>query len=226
MSQCGEVLVPYLTSHTQEPTQKLVQFIRETRQDGSAQIIQVGLSSFEITSYTTHSEVARDSEYALVNVSVFRKYREDFAQACRENKFIVREFQFDSSLAQKSSEELQDARDKEKFEHKKFSEILKLVFSETFQALTHIKLLRLYVESVLRYGLPTDYVYVVINLDDKSSSKLLPTLIQHFAHLSPSLASKVNDKSGDVNIGGEYAGLLDQDIYPFPLFTLDSPRNE
>ena len=162
----------------------------------------------------------------MVNVSVFRKYKEDFAQACRENKYIVRDFRFDSSLAQKSAEELEDARDKEKFELKKFSESLKVVFSETFQALTHVKLLRLYVESVLRYGLPTDYAYVVINLDDKSSSKLLPPLIQHFAHLSPSLASKVNDRSGDVNIGGEYAGLLDQDIYPFPLFTLDSPRND
>ncbi|EOR02820.1 hypothetical protein E3P77_03237 [Wallemia ichthyophaga] len=170
--------------------------------------------------------ITTDSEFALVNVSVFRKYKQDFSQACRENRFIVREFQFDPSLGQESSKQLQDARDKEKFQYKKFTQLLKVVFSETFQALAHIKFLRLYIESVLRYGLPTDYLYVVIDLDEKSSNKLLPPLIQHFAHLSPSLANKVNDKSGDVNISGEYAGLLDQDIYPFPLFALDCPRND
>lgn len=174
-------------------------------------------SSFEIT---------KDSEFVLVNVSVFRKYKHDFIQACRENKYIVREFQFDSSLAQKSSQELQQAIETEKQEFKNFSNTLLNSFSEAYQALTHIKFLRLFVESVLRYGLPTDYLYIVINLDDeKSSSKLLPALIQHYSYLSPSLANKANDKSNDINIGGEFAGLLDQDVYPFPLFTLESPRD-
>ncbi|TIB71056.1 ATPase, V1 complex, subunit C [Wallemia mellicola] len=174
-------------------------------------------SSFEIT---------KDSEFVLVNVSVFRKYKHDFIQACRENKYIVREFQFDSSLAQKSSQELQQATEIEKQEFKNFSHTLSNSFSEAYQALAHIKFLRLFVESVLRYGLPTDYLYIVINLDDeKSSTKLLPALIQHYAHLSPSLANKANDKSNDISIGGEFAGLLDQDVYPFPLFTLESPRD-
>jgi hypothetical protein len=37
-------------------------------------------------------------------------------------------------------------------------------FSETFQLLVHLKVLRLFVESVLRYGLPAHYAGVVIKV--------------------------------------------------------------
>jgi V-type H+-transporting ATPase subunit C len=37
-------------------------------------------------------------------------------------------------------------------------------FSESFQILVHLKVLRLFVESVLRYGLPANYVGIVIKV--------------------------------------------------------------
>jgi V-type H+-transporting ATPase subunit C len=41
-------------------------------------------------------------------------------------------------------------------------------FSEAFQLLVHLKVVRLFVESVLRYGLPANYVGIVV----KASSLL------------------------------------------------------
>lgn len=37
-------------------------------------------------------------------------------------------------------------------------------FSESFQILVHLKVVRLYVESVLRYGLPANYVGIIIKV--------------------------------------------------------------
>ena len=40
--------------------------------------------------------VTEDAEYGLFTVTVFRKMVEDFKQTARENKFIVREYEFDA----------------------------------------------------------------------------------------------------------------------------------
>ena len=42
--------------------------------------------------------------------------------------------------------------------------IAKLGFNDTFQAWAHLKALRIYVESVLRYGLPPEFVSAVIKV--------------------------------------------------------------
>ena len=47
------------------------------------------------------------------------------------------------------------------------TELLRLArtnFSEAFQVLVHIKVIRLFVESVLRYGLPANYTGLVIKV--------------------------------------------------------------
>jgi hypothetical protein len=47
------------------------------------------------------------------------------------------------------------------------TELLRLArinFSEAFQALVHLKLIRLFVESVLRYGLPANYTGIILKV--------------------------------------------------------------
>ena len=47
------------------------------------------------------------------------------------------------------------------------TELLQLArtnFSESFQILVHLKVIRLFVESVLRYGLPADYIGIVVKV--------------------------------------------------------------
>ena len=45
-------------------------------------------------------------------------------------------------------------------------------FSEAFKLLVHLKVLRLFVESVLRYGLPANYVGLVIKVGSQMSTNL------------------------------------------------------
>lgn len=70
------------------------------------------------------------------------------------------------------------------------TELLRLArtnFSEAFQVLVHLKIVRLFVESVLRYGLPANYVGLVIKVCNPESNEMIFTLLlaraqDHKAH--------------------------------------------
>jgi len=59
-------------------------------------------------------QIAKDDEYVLYNVTVFKKVQEEFRQKCREKKWTVREFQWDDGAVEKQKEELETAGQSEK----------------------------------------------------------------------------------------------------------------
>lgn len=96
-------------------------------------------------------------------------------------RFIVRDFVYSEEQIAKQEEELEvaDATEKELWvrQHRAKicpspqcllqTELLRVSrtnFSESFQILVHLKILRLFVESVLRYGLPANYVGLAIRV--------------------------------------------------------------
>lgn len=178
------------------------------------------------------NKISTDEEFALFNVTVFKKIKDEFIQKCRENKFIVRtDFSWDDQLVQRQRQELEEAGDSEK---ELWTELLRLArtnFSEAYQALAHIKVVRTYVESVLRFGLPADYFAVVVRPNPKRTKALLTTLVNHYAYLESynQSGSDANGKNKQhkkkkqdaaANAGdapGEYAQLLEEEQFPFVL---------
>jgi len=167
------------------------------------------------------AKIAEDNDYALFAVVVFKRYHDEFAQKCRENKFILRDFTFSEEQITKQQEELASADDAEK---ELWTELLRLSrtnFSEAFQLLVHLKVIRLFVESVLRYGLPSNYTGIVIKPDPKSTKKVLATVTTQFAYLAPrtNAPSKVaNQKSNTEEVAGEYQQLMEQEFFDFVMF--------
>ena len=97
------------------------------------------------------------------------------------SRFIVRDFVYSEEEIVKQRQELQMAATTEKelwvrssifcaevvFMTYGQTELLRLArtnFSESFQILVHLKVIRLFVESVLRYGLPAEYMGIVIKV--------------------------------------------------------------
>uniref|UniRef100_A0A3P9MCJ8 V-type proton ATPase subunit C n=1 Tax=Oryzias latipes TaxID=8090 RepID=A0A3P9MCJ8_ORYLA len=58
-------------------------------------------------------------------------------------------------------------------------------FSQLFIAWIHLKAIGVFVESVLRYGLPVNYQALLLQTDKKHSKKLRDTLSSLFKHLDP-----------------------------------------
>merc|ERR1712226_1094171 len=60
---------------------------------------------------------------------------------------------------------------------------LKVNFGESFTAWIHVKAIRVFVESVLRFGLPVNFQGMILLPQKKTSRKLRDTLGQLYAHL-------------------------------------------
>uniref|UniRef100_A0A673FLU8 V-type proton ATPase subunit C n=1 Tax=Sinocyclocheilus rhinocerous TaxID=307959 RepID=A0A673FLU8_9TELE len=66
---------------------------------------------------------------------------------------------------------------------------LKVNFSEIFVAWIHIKVLRTFVESVLRYGLPVSFQAILLQPSKKNRKQLKQQLNSLFKHLDPAVAT-------------------------------------
>lgn len=109
-------------------------------------------------------EVTRDEEFTLFAVTTFKKYSADFQHKCRENKWTPRDYKYVEGGKEEEQKEVERVgRD----ERKIWGEALRLArtgWSESVMIWIHVLTLRVFVETVLRYGLPLDYVCGLIKV--------------------------------------------------------------
>ncbi|EPX75285.1 V-type ATPase V1 subunit C [Schizosaccharomyces octosporus yFS286] len=167
-------------------------------------------------------KLAQDDEYALYTVIVFKKSAEEFASKLREQRYTVRDFTFESGLRESEQNEFDDADEKQKHLRSSLLRYAKVAFSEIFQHWVHLKCLSVYVESVLRYGLPPDFSSVVFQPAEKAEKKIKEILNQRYSYLeqNTSRPSKVSDDM-NANLNESMAGLnLHEEYLPYVLFSI------
>ncbi|KAH3900141.1 probable V-type proton ATPase subunit C [Saccharomycodes ludwigii] len=167
--------------------------------------------------------LATDSEYCLYNVHLFKKSVNKFCQACRENKFIPRDFQYSEELIESLKKEHDEAASLENSLRIELVRLAKTAYSDIFMNWFHIKALRVYVESVLRYGLPPQFITKIIAVPPKLLSKCKQELTKNFGYLGGN--AFVKDKKGNIKHNDsslhEYASLVDTDYQPFVMYTIN-----
>ncbi|KAF9480443.1 ATPase, V1 complex, subunit C [Pholiota conissans] len=166
----------------------------------------------------TSNLIASDDDFSLFSVVIFRRVHDDFIQKCREQKFIVRDFHYSEEEIAKQREELETAATTEK---ELWTELLRLArtdFSESLQILVHLKVIRLFVESVLRYGLPAEYIGIVVKPDPKNVKKIFNILQSQFTYLGPKSNAAQGVKITGEDFIGEYQTLMDQEFFDFVLY--------
>ncbi|KAI2522419.1 ATPase H+ transporting V1 subunit C2 [Homo sapiens] len=162
--------------------------------------------------------ITEDKEGGLFTVTLFRKVIEDFKTKAKENKFTVREFYYDEKEIEREREEMARLLSDKKQQYGPLLRWLKVNFSEAFIAWIHIKALRVFVESVLRYGLPVNFQAVLLQPHKKSSTKRLREVLNSvFRHLDEVAATSILDAS--VEIPG--LQLNNQDYFPYVYFHID-----
>ncbi|XP_006869522.1 PREDICTED: V-type proton ATPase subunit C 2 isoform X2 [Chrysochloris asiatica] len=162
--------------------------------------------------------IAEDNEGGLFTVTLFRKVIDDFKTKAKENKFTVREFYYDEKEIKREREEMSRLLSDKKQQYGPLLRWLKVNFSEAFIAWIHIKALRVFVESVLRYGLPVNFQAVLLQPHKKSSTKRLREVLNSiFKHLDEVAAASILDAS--VEIPG--LQFNNQDYFPYVYFHID-----
>lgn len=104
------------------------------------------------------AQVAADDEFVLLSVVVFKKHSAEFVHKCREKRWTPREYKYKEGGKE---EEAKEVGKLEKDERKLWGEAIRLGrtgYSESAMIWIHVLALRVFVETVLRYGLPLDFV--------------------------------------------------------------------
>eukprot|EP01117_Protostelium_nocturnum_P011929 TRINITY_DN4363_c0_g1_i1.p1 TRINITY_DN4363_c0_g1~~TRINITY_DN4363_c0_g1_i1.p1 ORF type:complete len:371 (-),score=77.73 TRINITY_DN4363_c0_g1_i1:154-1266(-) len=127
-------------------------------------------------------QLTEDNEYALFRVVLFKKFVADFTAAAREKKWVVKDYTFDPNRSLKAERKKIEA-EKDKLK-KNMTRWCKTNFAEAFVAWIHLKAIRVFVESVLRYGLPINFQAVLLLPKKGKQQKLRKLLNDMFSHLA------------------------------------------
>ncbi|KAH3764435.1 V-type proton ATPase subunit C [Pelomyxa schiedti] len=128
--------------------------------------------------------LAEDSEYGLYTVILFKRSTEDFKNLARERRFTVRDFsrdQLSDTYKQSRTKKLEELTNQKKA----LMRWCIVNFAESFIAWVHLKVIRTFVESVLRYGLPPNFLTVICK-PKRDEKKTLTAMARMFEYLGDS----------------------------------------
>jgi V-type H+-transporting ATPase subunit C len=121
--------------------------------------------------------IASDDEFSLFAVTTFKKHSQEFVHKAREHKWIPRDFKYSEGGREAEAKEVERVGGDER---KLWGETLRLGrtgWSEAVMVWIHVLVLRVFVETVLRYGLPLDFVSAIVRVCSPSLSSFLSTCI-------------------------------------------------
>jgi V-type H+-transporting ATPase subunit C len=104
------------------------------------------------------AEISKDDEFTLYGVTTFKKFSAEFVHKAREKRWVPRDFKWKEGGKEEERKEVESL---EREERKVWGEALRLAhtgYSESAMVWVHVLALRVFVETVLRYGLPLDFV--------------------------------------------------------------------
>ena len=97
-----------------------------------------------------------ESDYALFTVTLFRRTVDSFKNAVREKNgsFQVREYSYNKEKITENKEEKQSLEEEVERRRIELYEWCQTSYGEVVSSWIHVVVVRLFVESILRYGLP------------------------------------------------------------------------
>lgn len=141
-------------------------------------------------------QVATDDEFALFAVTTFRKHSADFVHKCREQKWTPRQYTYVEGGREEEERELERVAREER---KVWGEALRLArtgWSESVSVWMHVLTLRVFVETVLRYGLPLEFITVLVRSTPKLARKVQTALDAAYSYLGGNAFGR--DKKGKI----------------------------
>lgn len=148
--------------------------------------------------------VARDADFILYAVIVFKKTVDDFKMGCRKRKYIVREAHQADDMSQDEFKKLQHKADEDK---SALTKLLIQQFNVCFTAWAHVKAIRIFVESLLRYGLPPKFVAAIMIVDEKREQEIRARIKQLYPELSTPLGEEGAAEIGALQYEFPYVSL-------------------
>lgn len=110
-----------------------------------------------------------DDEFTLYAVTTFKKHSQEFLHKCRESRWTPRDYKYKEGGKEDEQNEVDRVR---KDKNKVWGEALRLgrtAWGDAVMAWVHVLALRVFVETVLRYGLPLSFVCGLVQASEGGS---------------------------------------------------------
>eukprot|EP01067_Filipodium_phascolosomae_P007365 Filipodium_phascolosomae@DN5874_c0_g1_i1.p1 len=162
------------------------------------------MTEFVVPRSSWRFDAAPDREgNSLWRVVVFRNALESFTTAARKKRFLVREFNYNAETYEQHKKKAQET-DVEKRRLEVFlHNVCKACYSDTLIAWTHLKAIRVFVEAVLRYGVPPTFAPFLL--------KPAPSALKDTKNLRTELNSIFTDRGSFGNSYSAGAAMGDFD---------------
>jgi len=156
-----------------------------------------------------------DKDYnTLWRVLLFPSALEPFKKACRDQKLLVREFTYSEA----NFVNLNQQRAKLEAELKKQDAFLRRVchaaFSDTFVSWMHLKAIRTFVESAMRFGVPPNFSAFLVKPGKNQQKKFRTTLDDIFGASGLFGSKYVQAKEADQEGGEDYYSYVSLNLVP------------
>jgi len=154
-----------------------------------------------------------EGEFALYRILVLKKGEDLVKTLLREKRYTVRPFKYDPKEEKKDAESKKDLTEKRKSRWNKIVQWTRAHYDTSFSSWSHLKAIRTFVESVLRYGLPVNFTAAILEPEKGKDLRLRQILRELYKNLpNAALAETVE---GEVDAG------LEKDFYPYVYFGLN-----
>lgn len=157
--------------------------------------------------------ITQDNEYAIMRVVLFRRVADEFKQGCRTKGCQTREYNLSENEPNSSNQTASALREMEDEMEAKKADLeawCRNSYGEAFSAWIHLCAVRLFAESVLRYGLPPQFQACIIHPSKRAEEKTRRALAETFgAH-----GARFWKDDGS-------STAMEGDMHPYVSFTLD-----
>jgi V-type H+-transporting ATPase subunit C len=162
---------------------------------------------------SAHRPIFEETDLQLYGPVVLRKCLDDFKAAARKERFTVRDFTYsDADLAATKEEKAKLTNEKEKVYAQCVRQCI-TAYKVGYIDWMHIKAIRIFVESVLRYGLPPNFQAMLLLPNKGKGDKLRKTLEQLYEKLGGGAAFGASDAP------------TEEAFYPYVYLPLKSSAN-
>jgi len=160
--------------------------------------------------------LAQDSEYSLFRLVVFSRLADEVKQKCREKGYQVRELKLQGEKGGDPDEELRRLRSEAGTGGRDLGDWCEKAFAEAITHWMHLVTVRIFVESILRYGLPPNFQGVILKPVPRTADRLRAILASTFGttgavHWKDSALSSEDSKAGPG---------IDAETFPYVSFTV------
>ncbi|KMZ64235.1 V-type proton ATPase subunit C [Zostera marina] len=176
------------------------------------------LASYEsLTNFVvprSSKKLYEDNEYALYTVTLFDRVADNFKTAAREKGFQIRDFEYSPEAQEDSRKEMEKLSHDQEQMRRSLLDWCYQSYSEVFSAWMHFCAVRVFTESILRYGLPPAFQSVVLSPPAKSEKKVR-SILEDLCETRNGTFWKSDDEAGVPGLGGE------AESYPYVSFTIN-----